>query len=230
MRIKQVVGFIGSYYLWFLLAFVILAVFVWSYITGFSFEEFIMNLWDNYLEDWGYLILFVWSLIEGELGLVFAGLAVHDQKMAFIPTILIAGVAASIADQFYFFIGRYNRRAIQERLSSQRRKFALASKLLQKHGWTIIFLQRFMYGMRTVLPMSIGTTRYPAYKFGIINLISSWIWAFIVVALTEYFGEEIFQVIDWFADHPLILISIVVVILLSVWWVFHTQTKKKERR
>ena len=69
-----------------------------------------------------------------------------------------------------------------------------------------------------------------AYKFGIINLISSWIWAFIVVALTEYFGEEIFGIIDWFADHPLVLVSIAVAVLLGVWWVFHTQTKKKERR
>ena len=68
------------------------------------------------------------------------------------------------------------------------------------------------------------------YKFGIINLISSWIWAFIVVALTEYFGEEIFGIIDWFADHPLVLVSIAVAVLLGVWWVFHTQTKKKERR
>ena len=49
--------------------------------SGFSLEEFITQLWDKYVETWGYLILFCWGILEGELGLIFAGLAVHDGKM-----------------------------------------------------------------------------------------------------------------------------------------------------
>ncbi|RAX58135.1 DedA family protein [Helicobacter monodelphidis] len=227
---KRITRFLRSYFLFIIAGVLIVGLFAYSYYSDFSFEEFITNLWENHLEDWGYLILFVWSLIEGELGLVFAGLAVHDGKMHFIPTIIIAGTAASIADQFYFYIGRFNRRGIQDKLSSQRRKFALASRLLQKYGWSIIFIQRFLYGMRTILPMSIGATRYSAIKFCIINLISSWIWASIAVGLTWYFGTEIFGIIDWFADNPFILIGIAVCFILGGWWLFHTQTQKKERK
>ncbi len=230
MDIKRIIESIKKYFLLIVIGCIIGAAFLWAYFSHFSFEDFIIQLWDNYLEDWGYLILFVWTLIEGELGLVFAGLAVHDQKMNFFAAVFIAGIGASLADQLYFFLGRFNRRSIQERLSSQRRKFALANKLLQKYGWSIIFLQRFMYGMRTILPMSIGATRYPAIKFGIINLISSWIWAFIAIAITWYFGEEIVIILDSLAEHPYIFIGIAIAFIGMLWWIFNTQARKKERK
>lgn len=49
-----------------------------------------------------------------------------------------------------------------KKLKTQRRKFAVAHLLLQRFGWPIIFIQRYMYGFRTIIPMSIGITRYSA--------------------------------------------------------------------
>nr|WP_104742787.1 DedA family protein [Helicobacter cinaedi] len=198
--------------------------------SGFSLEEFITQLWDKYVETWGYLILFCWGILEGELGLIFAGLAVHDGKMNLFLAIFIAGLGGFVGDQIYFYIGRFNRKAIQEGLTSQRRKFALAHLLLKKYGWPIIFIQRYMYGMRTIIPMSIGTTRYSALKFAIINLLSAWAWATITIVPTWIFGEEIFIVLDWFKDHPYLLLPLAIVIGGGVWWYFQSQTKKVDKR
>ncbi|BDB64395.1 DedA family protein [Helicobacter magdeburgensis] len=198
--------------------------------SGFSLEEFITQLWDRYVETWGYLILFCWGILEGELGLIFAGLAVHDGKMNLFLAIFIAGLGGFVGDQIYFYIGRFNRKTIQEEFTSQRRKFALAHLLLKKYGWSIIFIQRYMYGMRTIIPMSIGTTRYSALKFAIINLFSAWVWAAITIVLTWIFGEEIFIVLDWFKDHPYLLIPLAIVIGGGVWWYFNSQTKKVDKR
>ncbi len=46
-----------------------------------------------------------------------------------------------------------------------------------------------MYGFRTIIPMSIGITRYSA-KIAIINLFSAWVWASITILLAWYFGEQ----------------------------------------
>ena len=144
--------------------------------------------------------------------------------------IFVAGLGGFVGDQIYFYIGRFNRKKIQEEFTSQRRKFALAHLLLKKYGWSIIFIQRYMYGMRTIIPMSIGTTRYSALKFAIINLFSAWVWAAITIILTWVFGEEIFIVLDWFKNHPYLLIPLAITIGGGVMWYFHSQTKKVDKK
>ena len=62
-------------------------------------------------------------------------------------------------------------------------------------------MQRYMYGLRTVIPMSIGITKYSAKKFAFINLISAWVWAAITVTPAYYFGEEILNLLAYAKQH-----------------------------
>jgi membrane protein DedA with SNARE-associated domain len=62
-------------------------------------------------------------------------------------------------------------------------------------------MQRYMYGLRTVIPMSIGITKYSAKKFALINLISAWAWAAITVTPAYYFGEEILVFLAYAKQH-----------------------------
>lgn len=193
-------------------------------------EESIINLWDVYVADWGYLILFVWSILEGELGLIFAGIASHTGHMNVFLAIFVAGLGGFVGDQIYFYIGRFNKPYIQKKFKTQRRKLALAHLLLQKYGWPIIFIQRYMYGMRTIIPISIGLTRYSAVKFAIINLISAWIWAAITILLAWFFGEYILHILSWFKHHPYVFIIFIIVFLSSIFYYFKIQTKKVDKK
>ncbi|RDU64211.1 DedA family protein [Helicobacter sp. MIT 14-3879] len=193
-------------------------------------EDFIIDLWGKYIQDWGYLILFVWSILEGELGLIFAGIAAHTGDLNVFLAIFIAGLGGFTGDQIYFYLGRFNKSNIQKKFSSQRRKLALAHLLLQKYGWSIIFIQRYMYGMRTIIPISIGLTRYSAVKFAIINLISAWIWAAITILLACYFGKNILELLLWFKNHPYILLILLIIFSGGVWYYFKTQTKRVDKR
>jgi membrane protein DedA with SNARE-associated domain len=111
--------------------------------------------------------------------------------MNYLMTVFVAGLGGFTGDQIYFYIGRFNKGYIQRKLHKQRRKFAIAHLLLKKYGWPIIFMQRYMYGLRTVIPMSIGITKYSAKKFAIINLFSAWVWAAITVTPAYFFGEQL---------------------------------------
>ncbi len=193
-------------------------------------EEYIINLWDAYVADWGYLILFLWSILEGELGLIFAGLAAHTGHLNVALAVFVAGLGGFVGDQIYFYIGRFNKSHIQKRFKNQRRKLALAHLLLQKYGWPIIFIQRYMYGMRTIIPISIGLTRYSALKFAIINLISAWVWAAITIILTYIFGEYILQLLSWFKERPYIFVAFIIIFVGGVFYYFKTQTKKIDKK
>jgi len=191
---------------------------------GHGFEEKMVYL----LKEYGYIILFVWSIMEGEAGLVMAGVLSHTGDMNLWLAILVAGLGGFVGDQIYFYIGRFNKEYIHKLLKSQRRKFALAHLWLKKYGWPIIFVQRFLYGMRTIIPMSIGLTRFSAKKFAIINFISALIWASITIVLSYIFGEEILDLLHWVKAHWYLALPLGALIAGTIYYTMHKITAKKE--
>ncbi|MGZ8185856.1 MAG: DedA family protein [Methylobacter sp.] len=159
------------------------------------------ELFIGWLKEYGYIILFLWSIMEGEMGLVMAGTMVHTGAMQYLMAVFVGGLGGFTGDQIYFYIGRMNKGFIQRKLKSQRRKFAIAHLLLKKYGWPIIFMQRYMYGLRTIIPMSIGITKYSAKRFALINLLSAWVWAAITITPAYFFGEEILNLLTYAKQH-----------------------------
>ncbi len=189
-------------------------------------EEFFINL----LKEYGYIILFLWSMLEGEMGLIMAGIMSHAGHMNMYLAIFIAGLGGFAGDQVYFYTGRYSKKYIHKKLKKQRRKFAIAHILLKKYGWPIIFIQRYMYGFRTIIPMSIGLTRYSAKKFAFINLISAWAWAAITIVPAYYFGEEILKALKYAKEHWYFALPLMALFLFSVWYFFRRLEKNLEKR
>ena len=182
------------------------------------------------MKEYGYIILFSWSILEGESGLVMAGLLCSTEDMNLYIAIFVAGLGGFVGDQIYFYIGRYNKKYVHSKFKGQRRKFALAHLLLKKHGWPIIFAQRYMYGLRTVIPISIGLTRYDAKTFAIINLISAWCWGAITIVPVWYFGEEILELLKIAKEHWYFAIPLVIALISGVYFFFSKATKKTNKR
>ena len=191
--------------------------------------EGIENKFVYLLKEYGYIILFAWGMLEGEAGLIMAGLLSHTGDMNLYIAIFVAGLGGFAGDQVYFYIGRFNKSYVHKKFRGQRRKFALAHLLLQKYGWPIIFAQRYMYGMRTIIPISIGLTRYSAKMFAFINLISAWCWAAITIVPVWYFGEEILKLLHWAKEHWYFVAPIVLGFAGSMIYYFNKATKKVEK-
>ncbi len=182
------------------------------------------------LKRYGYIILFAWGMLEGEAGLIMAGLLSHTGDMNLYLAIFIAGLGGFAGDQVYFYIGRFNKASVHKKFKCQRTKFAFAHLLLKKHGWPIIFVQRYMYGMRTIIPISIGLTRYDARMFAFINLISAWCWASITIVPVWYFGNEILVVLHWAKEHWYLAIPIAIIFGGTIIYYFNKATRKVEKR
>ncbi len=170
------------------------------------------------IKKYGYGILFIWSILEGEIGLVMAGLLCHSGDMNLFLAIFIAGLGGFVGDQIYFYIGRYNKDYMKRSFKKHSRKVAFVNLLLRKYGIWIIFVQRYMYGMRTIIPMSIGLSRYDAKKFAFVNLISAWTWAAFTIVPVWYFGQEIIDLFHlalehWYYIVPLVLIVGILMLL-----------------
>jgi membrane protein DedA with SNARE-associated domain len=107
--------------------------------------------------------------------------------------------------------------------------------LLKKYGWPLIFVQRYMYGMRTVIPMAIGITKYSARDFAIINLVSAFFWASLTIIPAYYFGEQLLALLAWIKEHFYLAIPFALTIFLSITYIFrkiekNLLEKRHERR
>lgn len=190
------------------------------------------DLFVGWLREYGYAILFLWSVLEGETGLIVAGVMSHTGDMRYLLSVFVAGLGGFAGDQLYFYIGRFNKGLIQRKLHTQRRKFAIAHLLLKKYGWPIIFMQRYMYGLRTVIPMSIGITKYSAKRFAIINLLSAWVWAAITITPAYLFGDQILQVVAYAKAHWYFALPVVAgfLFLITIYFRKMEQNLLRKRR
>ena len=207
-----------------LIIFIILVSFLYGFdlnsIKEFFSEENLINL----LKEYGYIILFIWSVMEGETGLVMAGILSHTGDMNLWLAILVAALGGFVGDQIYFYLGRINKKWVLNELKAHRRKFAKARLLLRKYGAWVIFLQRFIYGMRTIIPMAIGVSGYDPKKYAIINLISAFIWASLTIIPAYYFGEELLALLKWAKEHWYFAIMFVAIMWGILWYI----NKKEE--
>ncbi|MGP1562065.1 MAG: DedA family protein [Helicobacteraceae bacterium] len=182
------------------------------------------------IKRYGYFILFPWSIMEGEAGLVMAGLLCHTGDMNIFLAITVAALGGFTGDQIYFYLGRYNKKFILKKLTKQRRKFALAHLLLLKYGWSIIFFQRFIYGLRTVIPMSIGITRYDYRQYAFINLLSAFVWASLTIVPVYIFGEEILWLLNlikvFFKEHWYLALIFAGAVLFGLYKYLEKLTKR----
>jgi membrane protein DedA with SNARE-associated domain len=200
---------------------------IWAFdlhsIKDFFSEDNLINL----LKEYGYIILFIWSIFEGETGLVMAGVLSYTGDMNLFLSIITAALGGFAGDQIYYYLGKFNKNWVLKELKAHRRKFAKAKLLLRKYGGWVIFIQRFIYGMRTIIPTTIGVLNYNAKKYAIINLISAFIWASITIILSYIFGNQILEFLKWLKEH--IYIG-GVFILFGVFTIFYFKnTLKREK-
>ncbi len=191
-----------------------------SDIKDFFSEDNLINL----LKEYGYIILFIWSIMEGETGLVMAGILSHTGDMNLWVAIVVAALGGFIGDQIYYYLGRFNKNWVLKELNAHRRKFAKARLLLRKYGGWVIFIQRFIYGMRTIIPMTIGVLGYDPKKYAIINFISAFVWASVTIIPSYIFGEQLLEFLKWLKQHWYFGIMFLAVVWGILWYI----NKKEE--
>jgi membrane protein DedA with SNARE-associated domain len=167
------------------------------------------------LSNWGYLFLFLYSLGGGFFALIAASVAAFFGKMNIIYVLMVAFTSNMIGDIILFYIARNNKSVLDEYLKKHRRKIALAHLMVKKQGDKIIFIQKFIYGIKTLIPIIIGFTKYSFKKFIILNVFASLIWVLVFGLGSFYMGDAINNLIDSIYNKTTFFIIIFIVLLIG---------------
>ncbi len=178
------------------------------------------------LETYGYIVLFLYSFGGGFIALMGAGVLSYTGHMDLEVAILVAFVANFLGDLMLFYMGRYNKKDVMGYLHKHKRKLALSHILMKKHGSWVIFLQKYVYGIKTLIPLAIGLTKYDFKKFAVLNLFASAIWAVAIGVLSYMAGEMIKSAYEVIAERPYIAPVALLSIIALIWWYLSANTKK----
>jgi membrane protein DedA with SNARE-associated domain len=181
------------------------------------------------LQRFGYLTVFLGTLLEGETVMLMAGFAAHQGYLQ-LPFVIASSFAGGLlGDQCLFTLGRLRGPRLLARFPSLNAPAARTSHLLERHETAIILGIRFMYGLRTAGPIAIGMSRVAPARFLALNTLGAAVWATLFSAIGFAFGHGAERVLGTVRDYEKdALIGLAV--LGCVVGVVHWMRRSREQR
>ncbi|CAH6636836.1 MULTISPECIES: DedA family protein [Pseudocitrobacter] len=173
------------------------------------------------ISQYGYAVLVLGSMAEGETVTLLGGVAAHQGLLRFPLVVISVALGGMIGDQVLYLLGRHFGGRMLKRYSRQHTKIRKAQRLIQRHPYLFVIGSRFMYGFRIIGPLLIGASRIPPKLFLPLNIVGALLWALIFTTL-GYVGGEV--IAPWLHDldahlkHWIWVILAVAVVLALRWW------------
>ena len=174
----------------------------------------------DYLAANGYWVLFLWTFLEGEAGLILAGLLSFQGYLNIFGVMVTAFAGAFCGDQFYFYLGRWQGERLLRLFKAIARKFHKALRLIEKYGTVVAFMSRYTYGFRIILPIVLGMTTFPGRRFCWLNVLSALSWAVAFSLIGYFFGVTASFVVEDAGRYEHYLMLVLIGLIAAV-WVFH---------
>ena len=177
---------------------------------------------------WAYLILFIWTLIEGETIVIICGaLASSAHSELSVPLLILFALLGSLfGDNAWFFFGRHKGKAFLLRHPGWQKQAAKVYRIFEHHQNWLMLGFRFIYGVRNVTPFALGISNVRAKKFVICNVIGATLWA-ITFTLAGYFlGQAAEKTLAHYKWHVLAGVFLLVCLV----WLVRTSLRAVKRR
>jgi len=172
---------------------------------------------ESLITHYGYPILFIGTFIEGETVLVLGGIASHLGYLSLDGVIACGFAGTLLGDQLYFFLGRRHGKTLLARRPDWQHHTRRVHQILERHqNWLIIGF-RFLYGLRTVTPFVIGTSKVAYWRFTLLNIIGAAIWAIIIGSAGYYFGQAVHSLLGDIKRYELLIMAGITAIGALIW-------------
>jgi membrane protein DedA with SNARE-associated domain len=183
----------------------------------------------NLISQYGYFAVLAGCLLEGETVLVLAGYAANRGYLDFTTVLFIAWFGAILGDQFYFWLGRRHGTAVMQRFPGLQPKFERAMSLIEEHPRKIIFAMRFVWGMRTVLPIALGLSDVSRRMFFWFNTLSAAVWVVLIGTLGYVFGVAVTSLLEKVKHYEHWIIFGILATLAVLHFAWSAYQKKREK-
>jgi membrane protein DedA with SNARE-associated domain len=171
----------------------------------------------HFLQEFGYLALFLGTFFEGETVLVLAGFLAFRGYMDIKLVMAVAFLGSYAGDQLWYFLGRRHGRKLLARKPRWQTMGDRALDHIRRHPdlWVLSF--RFVYGLRTVMPVAIGLSGYPPGRYLLLNGLGALIWSAALGMAAYHFGALLEGLLGNVKRYELWVLGALVVLGAALW-------------
>lgn len=182
--------------------------------------ETFINTFQDFFETWGYVALFFYCMGSGYVGILAAGALATFGHTDLSISILVAAAGNFFGSSLLVILMRYQKKDFERFLIAHRRKIALMHIWLKKYGALLILVNKYLYGVKFLVPVAIGVSRYDMRKFLLLNVLSSIVWALSLGVLAFYFSQAIVEIIESYGQYSYGILALLFVAFILVFIVF----------
>lgn len=178
------------------------------------------------IEQFGYLAVFLGTILEGEAIVVAAGFFAARDYLDVYLVALVAFSGALSGHLFWFWLGRAHGVRLLDRFPRMRKSFGPGVRVFERYGASAIILTQWLYGLRITCAVIIGMSKISLFRFFVYEAISCAVWAVVITAAGFYFGRVIEAFLgrvphlEWYGLAAIVLVAF-------GFWLYH---RRKERK
>lgn len=174
-------------------------------------------MFENLLQQFGYPAIVAGAFLEGEVSLLVAAYLALRGYLSIELVVLCAFCGTYASDQLWYHIGRHQGQRILARRPGWQATADKALKHLRRYPdlWVLGF--RFIYGMRTVMPLAIGMSGYSWRRYLVLNAIGVAIWASVIGYAAYHLGAAVKVILSDVQRFQGYIAAILVLLLVILW-------------
>ena len=178
-----------------------------------------------------YLIIFVWTFLEGETVVLFAGFAAAQGLVDPVLLLIAAWLGSFAGDQCYFWLGRKFGVQLLARFPRWRPGVDSALHWLERYDAGFILSFRFIYGVRNFSSFALGLSAVRWERFLWLNFTAAGLWAASFVGVGYFLGHAFRAVLgDIARSFSLVMLAVFVAIGAGMWLLHRFQRRRRQLR
>jgi membrane protein DedA with SNARE-associated domain len=150
---------------------------------------------------WFYVVTFLWTFVEGETFVIYAGVLVAHNVLNGPLILACAWIGSFCGDQLYFYAGRRFGHRLIHRYPRWQPKIDAVEHWLARNDVFFILSFRWLYGIRNFASLGLGMSSVPWIRFVRLNFIAAGIWAVGFVGVGYIAGRLLRPLIDTLASY-----------------------------
>jgi len=176
---------------------------------------------EELVQQYGYAIILVGSMVEGQPVMLFGGFAAHRGHLQLVPWVILAGAVGNfLSMQAWFLAGRRFGRPIVERRPHWSARIGQVQGWLARYDAMLIIAIRFLVGFGNVGSVAMGMSTLGVPRFTLLNGLGALLWATALAIAGYLLGDLIERLLgELEAIEKPLLIGIVVI--TAAWVVYH---------
>ena len=170
----------------------------------------------EFVEQYSYWAVFIWTFIEGESVFIAAAALAAAGMLETWKVIVVAALGAFAGHLFFFALGRWRGEQIINAVPMLKKHAPKANIILDKYAHWSIFIFQYLYGTRLVAAILFGCSSIAFWRFFVLQIINCITWAIVIYSAGHFLGFAALEILQRFGVWGLVIAIIALIIIAFI--------------